>query len=621
MILRIGRRKFNVKAMDIESHNDEESIAKGETSMWLGCYIDENSKEENEDSYFYSMDEFLDRLEKESSPRRVKDTRQCSNICIYIYNLSFEWSFILPKLLERGFTFKEKIEAKTDEFCYNSVSTKSCSSVWSVNLKFGKRNGLIWIKDLAKIFGGGLGNVAKAFNLETQKGEIDYRLNRLHNYTITKEEKNYCFRDTRIIIDILMKMQEKQDKEFFKALSMASYSMKLLLKRGFPRATKPYGEYRKLYPELDEAETNFLRRGVEGGITYSPTMFQYKVIDKPILHIDKHQMHPSSAYFNLFPYGKGEYFRGAPKLGRICACRIRISYDFVRLHSIIKLIGLEAIEDFELVVWDFEIPTMKKCYGNLKIEYIDGYAYKMKRLPWRQYYEDNYRKRLIAKKNNDKFYILFYKLLNNSSYGKHLEKPHNVTLINYINDFGIIDSIQEPKENIQINAKYTYLPVGSCIPAYSRVDLIETALKFGWEKITYFDTDSIFVLYDEETEKVWQSLNQKDFLGGWGFEELIDKAQFTAPKRYKTESEGVLSVKAGGINFNSWLLENDYTDEEGKPLMDEVPFDEINIISSTWQVQRAFRCKGGTLIQFQEKEMQVPKKYEEIYERNVLQNG
>ena len=163
--------------------------------------------------------------------------------------------------------------------------------------------------------------------------------------------------------------------------------------------------------------------------------------------------------------------------------------------------------------------------------------------------------------------------------------------------------------------------MGSCIPAYSRVDLIETALKFGWEKITYFDTDSIFVLYDEETKKVWDSLNQKDFLGGWGFEELIDKAQFTAPKRYKTEVEGVLSVKAGGINFNSWLLENDYTDEEGKPLMDEVPFDEINIISSTWQVQRAFRCKGGTLIQFQEKEMQVPKKYEEIYERNILKNG
>lgn len=607
--------------MDVESHNDEESIQKGETSIWLGCYIDENSKEEDEDSYFYSMEEWLDRLEKETTPSRdSKGSRRCTNLCIYIYNLSFEWSFILPKLLERGFTFKEKIE-DIDSFVYNSVSTKSCSSVWSVSLKFGKRNGIVWIKDLAKIYGGGLGKVAKSFNLETQKGEIDYRLNRLHNYKVTKEEKNYCFRDTRIIIDILLKMQEKEDKEFFKALSMASYSMRKLLKTGFPRAAKPYQEYRKLYPELDAKETEFLRRGVEGGITYAPAKWQFKVIDNKILHIDKHQMHPSSAYFNLFPYGKGEYFTGKPKLGRICACRIRISYEAVKLHSIIKLIGLDAIDDFELVVWDFEIPTMKKCYANLEIEYIDGYAYKMKRLPWRKYYSDNYKKRLIAKKNHDDFNILFYKLLNNSSYGKHLEKPHNFTLINTINSFGIIDSIIEEKQEVEVNAKYTYLPVGSCIPAYSRVDLIETALLFGWEKITYFDTDSIFCLYDEDTEKVWQGLNQEDFLGGWGLEEIIDKAQFTAPKRYKTEVNGVLSVKAGGINFGNWLEDNGYIDEEGKPCMASVPFEEINIISSSWQVQRAFRCKGGTLIQFQEKEMQVPSKYEGIYERNVIENG
>ena len=328
---------------------------------------------------------------------------------------------------------------------------------------------------------------------------------------------------------------------------------------------------------------------------------------------DAHQMHPSSAYFNLFPYGKGEYFIGSPEnhLGRICACRIRISYSAVRLHSIIKLIGIPAIEDKVIVVWDFEIPTMKKCYIGLEIEYIDGYAYKMKPLPWRQYYADNYRKRLQAKKEKNDFYILFYKLLNNSSYGKHLEKPHNITLINYIRDEdGVIDSKAVEKEEIKVNAKYTYLPVGSCIPAYSRVALIELALKIGWQYITYFDTDSIFFIWNEKTEAVWKSVNQEDFLGGWALEEMIDRAQFTAPKRYKTETDGVLSVKAGGINFNEWLKGRD---EES---IGEVPFEEINIISSKWQVQRAFRCKGGTIIDFQEKEMSVPSKYEDIYKHN-----
>lgn len=612
MLLRIGRRKYQVKAMDIETHNDVESINKRETSMWLGCYIDENSKIEEESSYFYSMQQWLDILEEESAPRRKKNrSRVCSNLMIYIYNLSFEWSFLLPVLLERGFTFKEEIDTKSDEFCYNSVSTKSCSSVWSVTLKFGKRNGLIVLKDLSKLFGGGLGKVAKAFNLPTQKGSIDYRLNRLHGHVVTKEEKEYCFKDTRIIIDILLIMAEKQDKDFFKSLSMASYSMLQLIKTGYPRANKPYMQFRKEYPELDEEETNFLRKGVEGGITYAPSGWQFKVINQKILHIDAHQMHPSSAYLYPYPYGKGEYFKGKPPLGRISACRIRISYDDVKLHSIIKLIGLDAIDNYELVVWSFEIPTMAKCYVNLKIEWVDGYAYKFKMLPWRKYYSNNYKKRLEAKARKDDFYTMYYKLLNNSSYGKLLEKPHNLTLCNIINEMGIIDSVALPKEDIKISAKYTYLPVGSAIPARSRVSLIELALLFGWEKILYFDTDSIFVLYDEETKKVWDRTNQRDFLGGWGLEEIIDRAQFSAPKRYKTETDGLLSVKAGGINFDKWIESTDYNN------IAEVPFEEINIISSDWEVQRAFRVKGGTIIDFQQKEMRVPKKYAEIFEKNI----
>jgi hypothetical protein len=51
--------------------------------------------------------------------------------------------------------------------------------------------------------------------------------------------------------------------------------------------------------------------------------------------------------------------------------------------------------------------------------------------------------------------------------------------------------------------------------------------------------------------------------------------------------------------------------------MSIVPFDEINIISSKWNVQRAYRVKGGTIIEFQEKEVKIPPKYQEIYERNV----
>lgn len=307
MIQRIGRKKYSIYAMDVESHNDLESISKGVTSIWLGCLIDEESKMEDESSYFYDIETFLSRMEEYSKTRRNHaKTRLCKNVCVYIYNLSFEWSFILPILLKMGFKWSSSNE---DEYTYNSVTTKSCSSVWEVNLRFSKRNGIVKFRDLAKIFGGGLGNVAKSFNLATQKGSIDYRLNRLHNYQVTNEEKEYCFKDTRIIIDILLKMRE--DKDFWKSLSASSYSMLKLLKYGYPRETKPYLAFRKGYPNLSEEETNFLREGVEGGITYAPERWQFKEIEH-ILHVDMHQAHPTSAYCNLFPYGEGEYFIGEP---------------------------------------------------------------------------------------------------------------------------------------------------------------------------------------------------------------------------------------------------------------------------------------------------------------------
>ena len=624
MIQRIGKRKFKIFAMDIESHNDKESQEKGETSMWLGSFIDETNKVDEERSYFYTMQEFINLLKEHSYKRRSKNkTRLCSNVCCYIFNLSFEYSFLLPVLYEMGFTYKDEIE-ENDEMVFNSVSTKSCSSVWLINIQFGKKYGRVMIRDLAKIFGGSLRKLAESFNLETQKGDLDYTLNRLHNYVITQEDKEYCFKDTRIIIDILQKMEDLNDRDFWNSSSMASYSMRKLLKTGYPRSYKPYSSFRKDYPELGKEETLFLREGVAGGLCFANERFQFKEIKGKIAHCDKHQMHPSSGYFNWFPKGEGEYFKGPPRhKNKIACCRILVSYSDALFHSIIKLIGISFITKKEITVWDFEIPTMYKCYKDLEIEYLDGYEYDIAPLPWRKYYAINYQKRLIAKEKKDDFNILYYKLLNNSSYGKLLEKPHNQIMVNIINEDGIIDSEVVDKDVEEINAKYTYLPVGSAIPAYSRVDLIETAwlLSPDFSKILYVDTDSIFFIWDKETEKVWNTLPQEDYLGNWGWEEMIDRAVFATPKRYKTESEGRSTFKAGGINFEDFLLKyknkkNIAKDEKFE--LADVPFDEINIISSKYEVKRAYRVKGGTLIQFQTKEVQVPDKYLDIYEENVL---
>ena len=223
----------------------------------------------------------------------------------------------------------------------------------------------------------------------------------------------------------------------------------------------------------------------------------------------------------------------------------------------------------------------------------------------------------------------------NSSYGKSLENAHCEVFENCLDEEGIITSktlkknkpsyMSEEEWRIKgINAKYTYLPYGSQIPAYSRCSLIELALKIGFEKVVYFDTDSIFFIEDEESlSNMNKYMPTQNFLGGWAIEEIIDRAQFTAPKRYKAEVDGKTYIKAGGINFTKYI--QDKAKEEGLNDLEDIKdyvnkyhfdFDEINIVSSIWKVQRAFRVKGGTIIEFQDKEMSVPKKYKEIFEKN-----
>ena len=91
------------------------------------------------------------------------------------------------------------------------------------------------------------------------------------------------------------------------------------------------------------------------------------------------------------------------------------------------------------------------------------------------------------------------------------------------------------------------------------------------------------------------------------------------------------TIKAGGINFDFFkehthqeeleFFMNEYgmTRKEALQMID-IPFDEVNIISSVWEVQRAYRVRGGTIIEFQTKTMDVQKKYIDIYNKNIVES-
>ena len=94
MIVRAGKKKFSVWAFDVESHNDPISIEKRETSIWLASFINEESKIED-NPFFYTIEDWLSHLREMALGKRKgpRESRPVKNILIFVFNLSFEFSF------------------------------------------------------------------------------------------------------------------------------------------------------------------------------------------------------------------------------------------------------------------------------------------------------------------------------------------------------------------------------------------------------------------------------------------------------------------------------------------------------------------------------------------------
>lgn len=599
MIRRIGRRKWTVYAFDVENNNSVEAIQARETWVWLCSFLNEESREDSPGVFFSSIEEWLDYLGAMTKRVTHKGKRLVRNVMAYAYNLSHEWSFILPVLKERGFKWVPRCDG-SEAGTFSSVTNKTAASVWSVDFCVNE-GAVVEMRDLCKIFPGGLRNLAKSLKLPTQKGEMDYSLNRPRGWKATKEEKHYNFCDSKILMDVLVEMNRRDDRAFWRAKSAASYSAATMIAETYRREWNKMKAFRRDYPELGEEETAFLRKTVAGGITYPTPRFQFKKVTN-VRHLDIHQAHPSSMAGHRFPYGFGEHHEGRPqRADRIAACHVKVSYTDVRLHSVISLIGEDVASGRELWLWDFEIEVMRLAYVNLQVTYLDYWEYHAKVLPWADYLRRNYKKRAKAKKEGDAFGILYYKLLNNSLYGKFEERGHDELLENVIAPDGTIDSVEHPNPRASLGGRYTYLPVGSCTAAYTRCFLIKSALALGWKNVVYFDTDSIFYIDNEESRKGEKSLKIGDKMGEWGREPDITVGEFSAAKRYKIQEGDALTVHMAGIHLGD---------------LDALTFDDVDVEEGHYTTKTRLRVKGGTLIVDREKVLQIMPKYKRIYFAN-----
>src|SRR5690625_4123213 len=159
------------------------------------------------------------------------DWSQAMNATIYFHNLKFDGSFIIERLLREGFTHTQERTVRPGEF---STVISHMGQFYSVTVRWENGNRTEF-RDSLKKLPMSVAHVAKAFNLDDSKGEIDYHKERPVGYELTEEEKDYIIRDVRIVAQaIAVQLRQGMQRLTVGADSLAEYK-ELITKKQFQR--------------------------------------------------------------------------------------------------------------------------------------------------------------------------------------------------------------------------------------------------------------------------------------------------------------------------------------------------------------------------------------------------
>lgn len=404
--LKIGGEKFSVWFYDTETHNDTKLVERlaeeyqsgkrplscDGVGVWLWYCIGHETGDFKTSPHGYSVKEFIDWLDARS---------RTGSRMVYVFNLAFEVSYLLPYLLRSGWAYGDK-----GEHTFSLVSNESISSVYTLRLNMdpiGCRK--VIFKDLHKrIPGGSLRQLAKDYRLPIQKAYIDgkdngqdgYLKDRHGNYTPTPEELYYCWADCKVCEELYcLKVDEynerikehpltdrvKKDgtiekiktertdefKEFFDSCSSASYACKMMIHETYPLTyerkdgkAKKYSrrqQFRDEFPKLGETTDTFVRRSYEGGLCYPTAWVRNKDLGKTLIgHADVVSQYPSQIITRKkFPYGFPEWvnpssFHGEEE-GYRYLLQVQYRYTKVKMIPSLRMTGVVGIwySDFDSI--------------------------------------------------------------------------------------------------------------------------------------------------------------------------------------------------------------------------------------------------------------------------------
>lgn len=518
------------------------------------------------------------------------------NYILYFHNLKFDGEYIFSYLLNNGYTcIKDKKERKDKTFmCLISDTGQFYSIEIFFNIKNEKHINKVTIYDSLKILNFSVEQIAKDFNLPIRKLEIDYKEIREKGHILTEQEIDYIRNDVEIMARALKIMfDEDLTKMTIGSDALANYK----------EINKRFNSYFPILPyEIDKD----IRKSYKGGFTYLNETYKEKETGAGIV-FDVNSLYPSVMMYEKLPFGEPIFFKGQYEYDALYPLYIQtISCIFELKDGMIPTIQIKNNLSFmpneyvkssngdivTLTLTSVDLELFFKHYNVYNPVYQNGWKFKGIKGLFCDYINKWSNKKIQAKKDNNTALYRIAKLMLNSLYGKFGLNPDVRSKYPYLNEDGIVKYSLYPPET----RKPIYIPVASFITSYARYKTITTSQKikdysiqkYGIDKYTYSDTDSIHCLFPDDTE-LKNIIEIDDYcLGAWKLESKFKRAKYIRQKCYiELGEDDKLNVTIAGLP---------------KKLGNLITFDNFNIGFTTENIETENKkltykhVKGGVLL-------------------------
>lgn len=517
----------------------------------------------NTDNFVYgnSIDDFMKLCSKKK------------NSTFIFHNLKFDGSYIIDWLFRNGFTHIKDSKDKKDKTFTTLIN--DMGQFYNIIVYFhikGKNVNKVTFEDSLKLLNFSVDKIAKDFDLDIRKLELDYNTYREIGHELTPHEVEYIKNDVTIMAKALKVMYD----EGLDRLTIGSCAL-----NNFKEGTK---DFKTLFPELPTDLHNAIKNSYKGGFTYLSPIHKNETI-RNITVLDVNSLYPSVQRNERLPYGMPIQYKGKYKKDILYPLYIQViscSFDIregkiptIQLKNNLSFIPTEYLTSSEgkivtLTLTSVDLELFLKHYRVHDLVYHYGFKFKSLKGIFSNYIDFWTKQKIEAKKLHNSSKYLISKLMMNSLCGKFGTSNYVRSKYPYYEDEIVKYEMGSLEERAPV-----YLPIASFITSYARKKTIETSEKireytkekYGLDHYIYSDTDSIHMIsIPEEELKKFVDIDDYE-LGKWKIESnSITRGRFIRQKCYIEEEEiteedykeKLERIKKKEYNGNIYQIENKY---------------------------------------------------------------